>query len=84
MEIFIYSSTPLEDAKGEIEDAIEEALEGVCEVTGGGTGTEGWNIDLWVSDEQQERDVLEVLRTVLMRFGVADPRFDVHPPADES
>ena len=46
MELFLYSSTPLEDARDVLEDAIEEHLGHGAEITGGGSGIKGWNIDI--------------------------------------
>ncbi|GEM_PF-2866130 len=75
MDIFIYSTTP-GVARDEIEDALEAAHEGVGEITGGGAGENGWNIDLCVSDCQKTEEVLHVLRDVLRRHGVMEATID--------
>ena len=45
-EIFIYSSLDLREARGNLEDDLEEFLEETGETTGGGGGMSGWNVDL--------------------------------------
>ncbi len=72
MDVFIYSATATGVGRDEIEEALEAALEGVGEVTGGGAGTGGWNIDLEVSDCQEPEEVLAVVRIVLRRFGITE------------
>jgi len=45
-EIFIYSTARLTDGRDEIEDELLEILKGRGEITGGGSGTNIWNIDI--------------------------------------
>ena len=44
--LFIASWTPLGRSRGELEDEIEELLGDVAQVSGGGQGAGGWNIDI--------------------------------------
>jgi hypothetical protein len=49
-DVFIYSKAPLKDARGALEDDIESFLGPSGEVTGGGGGASGWNVDLELSE----------------------------------
>jgi len=48
--IFIYGSSPLGVARQDVEGRLKEALDEVGEVSGGGGGESGWNIDVEVFD----------------------------------
>ena len=50
MDVFIYFRSPLPHPRDVFEDAIEERLNGRGEVTGGGSGRAGSNIDLRITD----------------------------------
>lgn len=76
-EIFLYSSLDLREARGNLEDDLSDFLGEAGEVTGGGSGTHGWNIDLQVSDEALP-GLLEKLTEFLTEWGVPpDTHFDV-------
>ena len=62
MDVFIYFHSPLPDGRDVFEDAIEERLKGQGEVSGGGSGERGTNIDLRVFDD--ETDVPLLLATL--------------------
>jgi hypothetical protein len=68
--IYFYSRLPLREARGGLEDDLEEALLGVVEVTGGGGGQSGWNIDLEVCDEVSVEEASENLSAFLQNWGV--------------
>ena len=51
MEVFIYFHSSLPDSRDVFEDTIEERLSGKGEVTGGGSGNRGSNIDLRIYDD---------------------------------
>lgn len=46
MDIFIYFSADSDVERDFVEERLEEILEGKGEVTGGGTGIDGANIDI--------------------------------------
>jgi hypothetical protein len=72
MDVFIYFYERLPVGLDELEDALDEALEGVGDVTGSGTGASGSNLDLRISDENVSKDqVLELIQTALRRFDLA-------------
>lgn len=50
MEVFIYGVPDLGAPRDEIEDRIEEFLQGRGEVTGGGAGASGVNLDIEISE----------------------------------
>lgn len=64
MEIFIYfklnPDTNID--RDELEDEIDEFLDGKGEVTGGGAGIDGANIDVELFDESIKERLLERLR----------------------
>ena len=65
MDVFIYTNDSLGCDRNEVEDALEEALEGMGEVTGGGSGQRGSNWDLEIRENHSEEEVLHLIRTVL-------------------
>lgn len=69
MDIFVYFPPGMEIPRDLIEDELDEALEGRGEVTGGGGGVAGSNIDIWVRDGG-DPDYLAAVRTVLARLDV--------------
>ena len=76
-EIFIYSSLSLREARGNLEDDLDDYLGETGEVTGGGGGMRGWNIDLEVSDDALPK-MIERLTDFLTEWGVPpDTHFDV-------
>lgn len=70
MDVYIFIPPPLPVPRDEIEQAIEEALDDDGEVTGGGSGESGANIDVELFDDEHARGQLETIRDVLRRFGV--------------
>ena len=99
-EVFIYSkrsSPALEEGRGGLEEDLEEFLAGAGEVTGGGGGDRGWNVDLeiWGDVEPWLERLCQFLRdwgvpgdTYLCIFpagwsGDTQPRHvDVFPPTE--
>ena len=76
-DVYIYSSLPLREARGGLEDDLEEFLGTTGEVTGGGGGERGWNIDLEISDAALPRQI-EKIKDFLQEWGVPpDTYFDV-------
>jgi len=55
------------EGRDEIEDPIDEALReaGIGEVTGGGGGCRGFNIDVEIEDERNLAQALQIIRQVL-------------------
>jgi hypothetical protein len=68
-DILIYLPPGLRRDRDEIEDAIEDALGEDGEVTGGGAGDRGSNIDVVVHDRQRVALVVPRLRSALRRLG---------------
>ncbi|MBR1854189.1 MAG: hypothetical protein IJ794_13780 [Lachnospiraceae bacterium] len=64
MEIFIYFQMKPDTNidRNELEDAIDEFLDGKGEVTGGGAGIDGANIDVELFDEGIKGRLIERLR----------------------
>ena len=63
--ILVYDTEPLGTGRDELQDAIEEMLGGRGEVTGGGAGVGGWNIDIEVFDPRSLAAVVAELEAVL-------------------
>jgi hypothetical protein len=81
-EIHIYSRLPLAqsrgdlDARRDLEDDIEDRFETQIEVTGGGQGEGGWNIDLRLLDEYADvHRFAEELVKFLQEWGVPRDTF---------
>ncbi|HUO10947.1 MAG TPA: hypothetical protein VM008_21785 [Phycisphaerae bacterium] len=71
MKVFIYFNEPLTVARDEIEDAIEVVLNDKGEVTGGGSGNLGSNIDVEVFDESlDEVKTFALIQSALRRFRI--------------
>ena len=75
-DIYIYSSLPLWDARGSLEDDIAEYVNGV-EVTGGGGGSRGWNIDLEAADADLPKVIPRLLEFLRAGYVPPDTHFDV-------
>lgn len=73
MELCIYIRGVAGVAIGDLEDALDETLVGVGEVTGSGTGMGGSNIDIEVAEESlPKRDLVAKIREALEAQGVSD------------
>ncbi|MDQ8192630.1 hypothetical protein [Roseibacillus persicicus] len=70
MELFLSCSTFLGYGRDVLEDAVEEYLGSKAEVTGGGAGNRGWNVDIDVVREIDECELRDFCR-FLIGFGVA-------------
>lgn len=68
MDIFIYISNGLAAPKDEIEDALDDMLRDRGEVTGGGVGNDGFNIDIETFDE--DPSLIEEVKAILKSFRV--------------
>jgi hypothetical protein len=53
-EIHIYSTLALGQSRGDLEDDIQDYFGKSVEVTGGGHGRDGWNVDLALLDEDAD------------------------------
>lgn len=69
MELFMSCSTPLGHGRDALEDAVEEYLGRDAEVTGGGAGIRGWNVDIDAFREIEEEELRAFCR-FLIEFGV--------------
>jgi hypothetical protein len=69
--ISIYFYSKLSTGRSAIEDDLEEILADKGEVTGGGSGLSGSNIDIDIY-EGSAADFLEPIRTVLQELDVPD------------
>jgi hypothetical protein len=45
-QVHLYSRLPYNQSRSDLEEAIDEHFAGRAEVTGGGSGTKGWNVDI--------------------------------------
>ena len=73
MDAFIYIKGRLPCGLDEIEDALDDALDGQGEVSGTGTGEVGSNIDVTIDDEEVEAAaVVALLRSALSRFSLPE------------
>jgi hypothetical protein len=71
VDIFIYFSVRLKTPRDVIEDALQRCLGDRGEVTGGGIGDRGANIDIEVLDEDG-RTVVSDIEQVLKELGVPE------------
>lgn len=71
MFMAIYFNSRLSTPRDEIEDLIEQSLSGKGEVTGGGTGLGGSNIDIEFEDDLGIDEALRRIRAVLSGINVA-------------
>ncbi len=80
-DIFIYSEAYMNDARGALEDDLEVLLGNVGEVTGGGLGASGWNIDLVIHDDDLADDWIPKIVTFLRQWGVpCETYLQIVPP----
>jgi len=70
IDIYIYSSMSLREARGGLEDDLDEFLDESGEVTGGGGGAPGWNIDLELYSDDDLPKHIEQLLAYLRVWGV--------------
>jgi hypothetical protein len=69
--IHIYSGLDLGQARGDLEDDIQNRFDDQIEVTGGGQGKGGWNLDLELLDEHADvQRFADALVTFLKEWGV--------------
>jgi hypothetical protein len=69
MEVFIYYHGQLGVPRGDIEAELEKLLHGRGEVTGGGGGVTGGNIDLEI-DSDDSGQVVDEVRQLLRTLGL--------------
>jgi len=66
MDLFVYTFEPLRHGLDDLEQAIDEALQGRGEVTGTGTGGKGSNIDVEITDQNMTpAHALSLIRSAL-------------------
>ena len=65
MDVFIYFPPDIDLEKDLVEDTLDEAIGERGEVTGGGIGEKGMNIDLDVEDDVAPDEILNVIRAAL-------------------
>ena len=65
MDVFIYFPPNIALEKDVIEDTLDDVIGELGEVTGGGIGDKGMNIDLDVEDDVAPEKILELIRTAL-------------------
>jgi hypothetical protein len=79
--VYIYSYSPLESSRYALEDSIEEDFEGAVELSGGGSGSTGWNIDLEILDDSTSPAMIDSLLVYLRNRKVPrDTYLVVFPP----
>lgn len=72
MDVFIYFSERLSVGIDVIEDTLDEALDGIGEVTGTGTGEKGSNIDVEVEDCKDVTEIISLIKSVLKELSVPE------------
>ena len=70
MDVFIYFTPRLATPREEIEDALQEHLGNRGEITGGGSGKRGANIDIEIFDDQRGAELLPGIMRILRHLGV--------------
>lgn len=69
MDVFIYFYERLDVGLDELEDALDRGLSGHGEVTGGGIGESGSNIDIEIgSSAMNEKEAVDLIRRTLADF----------------
>lgn len=84
-DIFIYSSQSspaLEVGLSALEDDLDELLSDVGEITGGGVGIGGWNIDIALNDGVPVEEWVERLVVFLREWGVPQDTYFLIVPSD--
>jgi hypothetical protein len=71
MDVFIYFPPDIDVEKDVIEDALDDAIGDLGEVTGGGIGESGMNIDLDVEDEVAPEEIVGLIRDALAALQAA-------------
>ncbi|WP_395738124.1 hypothetical protein [Prosthecobacter sp.] len=69
-EVFINSRSQLDRSRWDLEEDIEAFFGGKVEITGGGSGTMGWNIDLLIHHDGALESQIDALRNFLSNWGV--------------
>jgi len=70
VEIWIDGPIPVD--RDDVEDALNEALEGIGEVTGAGTAASGSNLDVEVDEAADRRHVLDQIFHVMRGLNIGD------------
>lgn len=71
-EIYIGSSYLLPVARGWVEDEIDRTINGLGEVSGGGQGVSGWNIDVEIYKKKDVINAARLIKPVLISNGAAN------------
>jgi hypothetical protein len=80
-DIYIYAKTSLGRGRDELEDDLDDFLGEGGEVTGGGSGLPGWNVDLTLADDADLESWVGKLVLFLREWGVPqDTYLRVFPP----
>jgi hypothetical protein len=81
VSVYIYSYSPLEGGRYALEDSLEKDFEGEVELSGGGSGSTGWNIDLEILDDSTSPAMINSLLIYLRNKTVPrDTYLVVFPP----
>ncbi|MFD4598976.1 hypothetical protein ACFWPQ_13185 [Streptomyces sp. NPDC058464] len=68
----IWFDGPIPVDRDDVEDALNEALDGMGEVTGAGTGESGSNLDVEVEESAEKDIVLSRIFTVMSELEIGD------------
>jgi len=71
MDVFVYFAPNLDVSKDEIEDALDEAIGELGEVTGGGISNAGMTIDLDVEDDVAPKKIADLITGALKDLGLS-------------
>lgn len=69
-EVFINSKSPLGKSRWELEEDVEAFFAGKIEITGGGGGSMGWNIDILIHHDGALKPQIEALKAFLSGWRV--------------
>lgn len=78
MDVFIYFAPGVDAAKDEIEDALDEAIGELGEVSGGGIGEKGMTIDVDCEDDVDPKHLVDLIRAALKSVGVGAERIVIN------
>ena len=69
--LYIYSAGDAPEARQDLEDDLEEILGDMAEVSGGGQGERGWNIDIELYVPENLESAIDQIRTYLQEKNVS-------------
>ena len=68
MYIDIYFNAESDIERDLLEERLDEILKGKGEVTGGGAGKDGVNIDIEIDDDYGNEEIIKIIKSELIRL----------------